>query len=80
MTDRTITVDDTRELEQELDRLATEGYKTRQVDDWSGKAKAKGNGSTWVHILLFLTTIGVGNVIYYLLKRSGADTVEVVVA
>lgn len=75
---RTETVESRQELEARAALYtASRGYKRVHEGADAVTLKEKGMGSTFVHILLLLSTAGIGNLVYAIWARDKADTVEI---
>lgn len=80
MTTRTITVDDRRALERQVDRLVVQhDYRLKTDDVQEATLRAPDRGGIWWHVLFLLLTAGFGNVVYALRCWILADTVKIVV-
>lgn len=66
-----------REMDTLVDDYVTQGYKILDRGERSVRVKKTDYGSIGWHVVLFFLTIGVGNVIYAVIKSSGADEVIV---
>ena len=79
MTLRTLTVDDSREREREVDRLVAEGYRVTDTADHATDLREKNRGSWLWHAVFLLFTLGIGNLIYAVKNYAVADRVRVIV-
>ena len=76
---RTLTVDDRREREREVDRLVSEGYRVTDPGDHATDLREKNRGSWLWHAVFLLFTLGIGNLIYAVKNYAVADRVRVLV-
>ena len=76
---RTLTVDDRREREREVDRLVAEGYRVTDTADHETDLREKNRGSWLWHAVFLLFTLGIGNLIYAVKNYAVADRVRVIV-
>ena len=76
---RTLTVDDRREREREVDRLVAEGYRVTDTVDHATDLREKNRGSWLWHAVFLFFTLGIGNVIYAVKNYAVADRVRVLV-
>ena len=76
---RTLTVDDRREREREVDRLVSEGYRVTDSGDHATDLREKNRGSWLWHAVFLFFTLGIGNVAYALKNYVQADRVRVLV-
>ena len=65
-----------KEYDTLIDDYITQGYKVLSRGEKSSLLKKKDNGSLGAHIILALLTWGIGNLIYWGVKSSGADQVQ----
>ncbi len=65
------------EFERTVDDLAVQGYKIKSRSDDTASLHKPEYGSVGIHVILFLVTVGIGNVIYAAVKYSGRDQVTV---
>ena len=79
MTLRTLTVEDRREREREVDRLVAEGYRVTDTADHATDLREKNRGSWLWHAVFLLFTLGIGNLIYAVKNYAVADRVRVIV-
>lgn len=79
---RTLTTDTYSEYERVVDEKATAGYSIVSEGDTSTRLRKRDHGTLGGHLLVFLITVwftlGLGNVVYALYRRS-ATTDEVLV-
>lgn len=72
---------DQRDLEHIVDEFVTQGYEVENRGQRSAVVEEqKGWGSLGVHVILFLTTwwvLWVPNLVYAVVKHSGAETVHI---
>jgi hypothetical protein len=59
-------------------RLQVQGYRVVERDDDATELRERTGGSVLLHLLLFVTTFGLGNVAYWLYRRDKADRVRLV--
>ena len=68
---------DTKEFERVVDDLAIQGYKIKSRSDTTALLAKSPYGTVGIHVLLFVISLGVLNIIYALIKYSGRDSVLV---
>lgn len=76
---RTRTVDTQRQLEYLVDDYVRDGYRVVKDTPTESVVRQNATGNVWIHILLFLATVGIGNAIYLFVKYATADMVRIVV-
>ncbi|WP_222424096.1 hypothetical protein [Desulfamplus magnetovallimortis] len=64
-------------MENLIDDYVTQGYAILEQSERNAMVRKKNSGSMMIHIILFLFTVGVGNVIYYFLAQNNAEKVMI---
>ena len=68
---------DAKEFERVVDDYAIHGYKITSRSDTTAVVEQVSFGSLGIHALLFIFTLGVGNIIYAAHKYSGREKVTI---
>jgi hypothetical protein len=68
---------DSKEFERVVDDLAIQGYKIKSRSDTTALLTKSSFGGVGIHILFFLISLGILNLIYALVKYSGREQVLV---
>jgi hypothetical protein len=64
-----------KEMENLKDDYITQGYEIVTEGELSALLRKKDYGNVLIHVVLFLFTIGLGNVAYYFYARQAAEQV-----
>jgi len=67
-------------LENLVDEYVEKGYKVKSSTQERAVVKERTVGSWVIHLLLFIFTIGFGNIVYLLYRWATADVVEITLA
>ena len=66
-----------KEFERAIDDLAIQGFKIKSRSDSTALLAKSSFGSAGIHVLLFLISLGVLNIVYAGVKYAGRETVLV---
>jgi hypothetical protein len=66
-----------KEFERAVDDLAIQGYKIKSRSDTTALMVKSSFGSVGIHVLFFIISLGLLNIVYALIKNSQKDQVLV---
>ena len=69
-------VSTSKEFDNLIDDYVTQGYSIKNRGERSAMVQKAEYGGLGMHLLLLLCTVGVGNVVYALIKMNGADKIH----